>query len=134
VTVASISCAGARCSPAPRDHSHVENLVRKGQITKAQAQTHPLRNFVECWGAPALPQMTLRRLPVHPQDVLLVCTDGWWSGLAEGEISIGLAVPGRLGDGLTALAQLATRRNGLTSDNASAAAVAGGLKPDDAWR
>jgi protein phosphatase len=109
-----------------RDHSHVETLLRQGLITPAQAQTHPLRNFVECClgGEPALPEMTLtRRLPVHPKDVLLVCTDGWWSGLAEVEIAQRLGVPGRLRDELMALAQLATQRNGITSDNASAAAL-----------
>jgi serine/threonine protein phosphatase PrpC len=114
----------------------VETLLRRGLITKAQAQTHPLRNFVECClgGEPALPEMTLtRRLPVHPDDVLLVCTDGWWGGLAEGEIADGLgAQRGRLREELMALALRATRRNGHTSDNASAAALL--LLPDDSWR
>ena len=31
-----------------RDHSHVELLLREGLITAEQAQTHPMRNFVEC--------------------------------------------------------------------------------------
>jgi serine/threonine protein phosphatase PrpC len=109
------------------DHSHVEKLVRRGLITPVQAQTHPLRNFVQCClgGEPLIPQMTLtRRRPVEPDDVCVVCTDGWWSGLAEREIACGLgAQGGRLRDELTALAQRATHRNGKTSDNASAAAL-----------
>ena len=31
-----------------RDHSHVELLLREGLISPEQAQTHPMRNFVEC--------------------------------------------------------------------------------------
>ena len=31
-----------------RDHSHVELLLREGLISAEQAQTHPMRNFVEC--------------------------------------------------------------------------------------
>lgn len=110
-----------------RDHSHVEKLLRKGLITPEQAQTHPMRNFVECClgGEPMLPEMTFeRRRPIEPDDVFLVCTDGWWSGLAEGEIAGELGTQaGSLREKLTTLALRATRRNGATSDNASAAAL-----------
>src|SRR5438067_12919956 len=46
-----------------RDHSHVELLLREGLISAEQAQTHPMRNFVECClgGDPILPDMSLTR-------------------------------------------------------------------------
>ena len=66
-----------------RDHSHVELLLQEGLITEEEISDHPMRNFVECClgGNFALPGMSIgsaRRL--QPGDVLLVCTDGFWSG------------------------------------------------------
>ena len=52
-----------------RDHSHVELLLREGLITAEQAQTHPMRNYVECClgGDPILPDMAIsRRRPLQP--------------------------------------------------------------------
>ena len=69
-----------------RDHSHVELLLRAGRITERQAQGHPMRNYVECCigGDPVLPEMTLSgRRSLLPGDILLLCSDGLWSGLTE---------------------------------------------------
>src|SRR6267143_2198421 len=108
-----------------RDHSHVELLLREGLITADQAQTHPMRNFVECClgGDPILPDMSLtRRRPIEANDVLLVCTDGMWSGLKDPEIAGELAAPGLpLREKLLELAQRAVTRAGAASDNTSAA-------------
>ncbi len=79
-----------------RDHSHVELLLREGLITAEQAQTHPMRNFVECClgGDPVVPDMTLtRRRPLEPNDVLLVCTDGFWAGVKDVEIASEVGMP-----------------------------------------
>src|ERR1700757_3356405 len=75
-----------------RDHSHVELLLREGLISAEQAQTHPMRNFVECClgGDPILPDMTLsRRRPLEPDDLLLVCTDVFWGPLKDPEVAGG---------------------------------------------
>src|ERR1700736_3496759 len=94
-----------------RDHSHVELLVREGLITAEQAQTHPMRNFVECFlgGDPILPDMTLtRRRPLEPNDVLLVCTDGMWAGVKDSEIATEVSPAGvPLNEKLLELAQRA---------------------------
>jgi serine/threonine protein phosphatase PrpC len=110
-----------------RDHSHVELLLREGLITADQAQTHPMRNFVECClgGDPILPDMTLtRRRVLEPNDVLLVCTDGMWAGVKDAEIA-GEVSPTRvpLNETLLELAQRAIARTGAASDNTSAAAL-----------
>jgi PPM family protein phosphatase len=110
-----------------RDHSHVELLVREGLISAGQVQSHPLRNFVEsCLGGDALlPEMTLSaRKPLRPGDVLLVCTDGFWSGLEDASIggAFGtLEVP--LREALRGLAAQALNNIGDASDNTSAAAL-----------
>ena len=110
-----------------RDHSHVELLLREGLITADQAQTHPMRNFVECClgGDPILPDMSLtRRRPIEPNDVLMVCSDGMWSGLKDAEIASELGVPGvPLREKLLELAQRAVTKAGASSDNTSAAAL-----------
>jgi serine/threonine protein phosphatase PrpC len=110
-----------------RDHSHVELLLREGLITPEQAQNHPMRNFVECClgGDPIMPDMSLsRRRPLQPDDVLLVCTDGLWSGTRDEEIASVLTAPGAgISELLAALCQCAVANGGLVSDNTSAAAV-----------
>ena len=110
-----------------RDHSHVELLLREGLITADQAQTHPMRNFVECClgGDTIVPDMTLtRRRALEPNDVLLVCTDGFWAGVKDSEIATELTAPGvALKEKLLELAQRAVTRTGAASDNTSVAAL-----------
>jgi PPM family protein phosphatase len=110
-----------------RDHSHVELLLREGLITAEQAQTHPMRNFVECClgGDPILPDMSIsRRRTLQPGDVLLVCTDGLWSGTRDEDIAGLAAVPAApLNEMLGAVCQCAVANNGTASDNTSAAAL-----------
>lgn len=109
-----------------RDHSHVEVLLQEGLISEAQAQTHPMRNYVECClgGDPILPEMTVARCQrVLPGDVLLVCSDGFWANLAEEDIVASLFSGAPLRDSLQALADNAVRRAGAGSDNTSAAVL-----------
>jgi PPM family protein phosphatase len=104
-----------------RDHSHVELLLREGLITAEQAHTHPMRNFVECClgGDPIVPDMTLtRRRALQPNDVLLVCTDGFWAGVKDTEIASEVGASGvALKEKLLELAQRAVARAGAASDN-----------------
>jgi len=110
-----------------RDHSHVELLLRAGRITPEQAQDHPMRNYVECCigGDPVLPEMTLGgRRQLQPGDVLLLCTDGLWSGLDDERIaSLGRTAPGALGEALAALGAQAVQANAPFADNTTAAVL-----------
>lgn len=110
-----------------RDHSHVEVLLREGLITADQVHTHPMRNFVECCvgGDAVMPDMTLSgRRPLQPQDLLLVCTDGFWSGVRDPEIaSLTTAQSKPLRDALAEIGELAISSNGVASDNTSIAAL-----------
>jgi serine/threonine protein phosphatase PrpC len=65
-------------------------LLREGKITEEELPTHPMRNFVECClgGDPAIPEMTVSgRHALLPGDVLLLCTDGIWANLRDGDIA-----------------------------------------------
>lgn len=109
-----------------RDHSHVELLLQEGLISEAQAQVHPMRNFVEsCLGGSlVLPEMEIGRLlRVQPGDVLLACSDGLWGCMPERELGAALCSREPLEDVLQALSQVAVERAGPASDNTSAAAL-----------
>lgn len=59
-----------------RDHSLVQMLVQQGEITPAEAETHPDRNvLVRCLGFDQ-PQIDQARMRLEPGDLLLLCTDG----------------------------------------------------------
>ena len=113
-----------------RDHSHVEQLLREGQIREEEVPGHPMRNYVECClgGESALPEMTIsRRQPLEDGDVLLACTDGVWSNLKDSEIAALLRPHGRGNGGyrpaLQKLVEQAVAASAPHSDNASAASL-----------
>lgn len=108
-----------------RDHSHVELLLREGLIAEREARSHPMRNFVECClgGDTPLPNMSVSpRKPMERGDVLLVCTDGLWTGVEDGDIGA-LCDSAAFQPGLSALAEKAVAHNTPHSDNTSAAAL-----------
>jgi len=109
-----------------RDHSHVELLVQEGLISAHQAQSHPMRNYVEsCLGGdPMLPEMLVgRRLAVRTGDIMLVCSDGFWSNLLDEDIAASVYSGGALPVALRAISEFAVRRAGAAADNSSVAAV-----------
>jgi len=110
-----------------RDHSHVELLLRAGRITERQAQDHPMRNYVECCigGDPVLPEMSLSgRNPLRSGDVLMLCSDGLWSGLSDEQIAtLSAASEGELRSMLTNLGERALIATAPFADNTTAAAV-----------
>ena len=118
---------GGKVFERTRDHSHVELLLRAGRITERQAQAHPMRNYVECCigGDPALPEMTLSgRRVLQVGDVLMLCSDGLWSGLAEEQIASLSGDPKReLRAGLTDLGERAVTNSAPYADNTTAAAI-----------
>jgi serine/threonine protein phosphatase PrpC len=109
-----------------RDHSHVEQLLREGVITEAEAQGHPMRNFVECClgGDPALTEMTIgRRQPLKAGDVLLACTDGLWANLRDPDVGAPWRAGSTLGEVLGDLCSRAVQASAPYSDNTSAAVL-----------
>jgi len=110
-----------------RDHSHVELLLRAGRITERQAHDHPMRNYVEsCIGGDAaLPEMSLGgRRALAAGDVLLLCSDGLWSGVSDEQIASLCRDDGRsLRDGLGDLGARAVHNSAPFADNTTAAAV-----------
>lgn len=109
-----------------RDHSHVELLLQEGLISSMQAMNHPMRNYVDtCLGGdPMLPEMLIGRgVRVAPGDILLVCTDGFWSNLLDEDIAASLYSGIPLKTALAAIAEFSVRRAGHGADNSSVAAL-----------
>lgn len=118
---------GNRVLGRTRDHSHVELLLREGLIAESEMRGHPMRNFVECClgGDAPLPDMSVTsRYKLAPGDVLLSCTDGFWSGLEDASIAE-LSAEGvdPFERSVRALAERAVARNSPYSDNTSVTAV-----------
>ena len=110
-----------------RDHSHVEVLIQEGAISEEEAQDHPMRNFVECCigGDAPVPDMTITSgKELYAGDVLLVCSDGLWSGLSDDEIAeIGKPGVNNLVDNLKSLSMKALNVNSPYSDNTTGTAL-----------
>jgi PPM family protein phosphatase len=67
-----------------QDHSLVDELVRRGKLTEEQAAEHPQRSIItRALGAEPTVEVDTWTYPVRPGDVLLLCSDGLTSMLAE---------------------------------------------------
>ena len=110
-----------------RDHSHVEVLIQEGAISEEEAQDHPMRNFVECCigGDAPVPDMSIAGgKKLEPGDVLLVCSDGLWSGMSDDDIAtIGKPGNNNLTDNLKTLSMKALSVNSPHSDNTTGTAL-----------
>lgn len=62
------------------DHSYVQALVDRGEITEEEAQRHPQSNILMgCLGTDDDPTFSLNYIPeLLPGDVLMSCSDGLW--------------------------------------------------------
>jgi len=70
-----------------RDHSLVEDLVQRGELTEEQARTHPHKNLItRALGAEPNLRADFFELTIHVGQFLLLCTDGLSNVVTEQEI------------------------------------------------
>ncbi|MBR2572010.1 MAG: Stp1/IreP family PP2C-type Ser/Thr phosphatase [Clostridia bacterium] len=106
------------------DHSLVNEMVEKGEITPQQALTHPQRNYItRALGTQATVQPDILRLDYLPGDVWLLCTDGLSNYVRNLEIAEILLREDSWQEKLRALIDKALSRGG--GDNITAVAVTG---------
>ena len=71
-----------------RDHSLVEEMRRKGQLTDAQAEDHPQRSIItRALGPEPEVQVDLQTTPAQAGDVFLICSDGLTTMLGDEQIA-----------------------------------------------
>jgi PPM family protein phosphatase len=71
--------------PLTEDHSLVAELVRSGDLTRAQAAEHPQKNLItRALGADEDVDVDTMVLPVEAGDRLLLCSDGLTDMISEG--------------------------------------------------
>jgi serine/threonine protein phosphatase PrpC len=108
-----------------RDQTLVQALIESGEISEAEAASHPRRNVVlQCLGGPLPPRTepsTVTRL--RRGDVVLLCSDGFYGTLAPRDICGALAATS-LQQALAELASAAEERAGRYCDNLSALGLA----------
>ena len=71
------------------DHSVVQMMLRKGQITKKDLGTHPDRHKIyNCLGGTTRPQVHIsQKRQLKDGDRILLCTDGLWTAVSDIDIS-----------------------------------------------
>jgi protein phosphatase len=76
-----------RLEQLTRDHSLVEEMRRKGQLTDAQAEDHPQRSIItRALGPEPEVEPDVHSVPAAPGDVFLICSDGLTTMLGEAQI------------------------------------------------
>jgi PPM family protein phosphatase len=75
------------------DHSYVQTLVDRGELTEEEANVHPQSNILMgCLGSDEDPPADHHFIPqLRPGDVLMACSDGVWHYFSPSEIGSVLA-------------------------------------------
>lgn len=69
------------------DHSVTADMVRDGNISQSDAKEHPYRHYLtRSIGNTSTVEPFFRSVPVLPNDIFLLCSDGLWDILPEEEI------------------------------------------------
>ena len=69
------------------DHSYIEELLRNGSITRAEAHNHPKRNLItRALGCAQEVEIDSYTCNIKEDDIYILCTDGLTNMLDETEI------------------------------------------------
>ena len=134
---------GGELERLTRDHSLVEEMRRKGQLTDAQAEEHPQRSIItRALGPEPDVDVDVQTVPASPGDVFLLCSDGLTTMVSEERIARVLSSATSMDAAVRALIDEANRAGGrdnitalafrLEDAAAPAAVPAGGEQPGGA--
>lgn len=94
-----------------RDHSVVESMVEKGDITPQEARRHPNRNLItRALGPDTQAQADTFAVAWHPGDFILLCTDGLVNTVSDQEMLFEVLHDGDIESCLDHLMQISLRR------------------------
>jgi PPM family protein phosphatase len=113
-----------------RDHSLVEEMRRKGQLTEAQAEDHPQRSIItRALGPEPEVEVDLQTVPAHAGDIFLICSDGLTSMLDDEHIERLLARATSMQNAVRALIDEANRAGGRDNISVIAFKVVDAAEP-----
>ena len=96
-----------------RDHSLVEEMRRKGQLTEAQAEDHPQRSIItRALGPEPEVEVDLQTVPAQAGDIFLICSDGLTTMLDDAHIERLLIRATSMPNAVRALVDEANRAGG----------------------
>jgi len=102
-----------------RDHSLVEDMVQRGEITPEQARTHPQKNLItRALGAADTVKGDLFEEPHEEGEFLLLCSDGLSNVVADQEILYEVIHGGEISECCNRLLETALQRG--APDNVTA--------------
>lgn len=94
-----------------RDHSVVENMVAKGDLTPLEARTHPNRNLItRALGPDIHAKADAFELPWHKDEFLLLCSDGLVNTVSDQEMLFEVLHDGDVNECLDHLLQISLQR------------------------
>lgn len=108
------------------DHSYVEQLYRRGVISRVDQDNHPQRNHItQCIGTlQQMPEVEIgKSKALHVGDVVLLCSDGLWGALDDAQLGLFLREDDNLDTALDQMATRAEQNSYPHSDNISVVAV-----------
>jgi serine/threonine protein phosphatase PrpC len=113
-----------------RDHSLVEEMRRKGQLTEAQAEDHPQRSIItRALGPEPEVEVDLQTVPAQAGDVFLICSDGLTTMLDDDHIERLLARATSMASAVRALVDEANRAGGRDNISVIAFRVVDAAEP-----
>ncbi|MDR0587652.1 MAG: serine/threonine-protein phosphatase [Burkholderiales bacterium] len=103
-----------------KDHSKIQYLIDRGVLSEENAVHHPERNRIySCLGGLVEPVVDLsRRTPMRANDIILLCSDGFWAMVPPKEIIESFTITPLL-EAAPGLLRIAQDRAGDESDNLS---------------
>jgi PPM family protein phosphatase len=121
--------SAGQITPVTRDHSWVAELVRSGDLTPAEAESHPWRNRItRALGMKESPEIEAKTLELNQCDIVLLCSDGLTRHVEEADI-LDIVTHYDPPEAAQRLVDLANERGGL--DNISVV-IAELLRSEDA--
>ncbi|MBS1679966.1 MAG: Stp1/IreP family PP2C-type Ser/Thr phosphatase [Actinobacteria bacterium] len=113
-----------------RDHSLVEEMRRKGQLTEAQAEDHPQRSIItRSVGPEPEVEVDLQTVPAQAGDVFLLCSDGLTTMLDDDHIERLLTRATSMPNAVRALVDEANRAGGRDNISVIAFKVVDAAEP-----
>lgn len=115
------------------DHSWVGEMVRRGELTPAEAAVHPHRSVItKALGTEGDVEPDLLEIPVEPGDRVLLCSDGLSGMVLDDEIRDLLARPDAVQAVADALVEVALARGGEDNVTVVVLDVVGDDEPGEA--